>query len=403
MRRRKNAPKIAYFDAFSGVSGDMILGALLDVGLPFDKLKKELAKLPVKEFELKVEQVEKQGIAATRVVVIAEETGIVRTWANISSMIDKSKLNPAVKVKAQEVFLTLARAEAKVHRKNIEQVHFHELGATDSIVDIVSAAVGLHMLGVERIICSPLPTGLGMVKTDHGSMPIPAPATLEILENVPIYSAGIAAELVTPTGAAIIKTYADSFGDMPPMTVKAIGYGAGTRDLDIPNVLRVLIGESMPAEKADIEVVLLAETNLDDVSPEVYTYLTDRLFDAGAMDVWLAPIYMKKTRPATALSVLAPIELEEDILGVLFEETSTLGVRVSREVRRRAQRESVTVSTAVGQCRVKIGRLGDRVVSIAPEYEDCAELAARSTLPIKDVYEMASVAAREMLGLTEKE
>ncbi len=392
--------KIAYFDCFSGISGDMVLGAMIDAGLDFEQLKSELAKLPLSNYRIEVAKVEKRAIAATKVNVVAEEKGVVRTWPNVAGLLDASSLDEPIKAKARAVFLRLAQAESKIHRKALDQVHFHEIGAVDSIVDVVSAAAGLHLMGVHEVYSSALATGIGLIRTEHGPLPNPAPAVLEILEGAPIYSTGIPAELVTPTGAAIVRTVAREFGDMPPLKVERIGYGAGTADLDIPNVLRIVIGEAWPDRgKGDLELVLLAETNIDDVSPQVYSYLTEKLFAVGALDVWLTPIYMKKNRPGTSVSVLAPLDKEQAVLDALFEETATLGVRVLRQPRRVAEREVVEVETELGKAHVKLARLGERSVNIAPEYEDCARLARETDRPIREVMELVRAAARKQLGL----
>ncbi|MDI6689291.1 MAG: nickel pincer cofactor biosynthesis protein LarC [Actinomycetota bacterium] len=388
--------KIAYFDCFSGISGDMVLGALLDAGFPFEVLLTELKKLPLKDYEIKAEKVEKLGISATKVCVRAEEKGIIRTWSNVKSIIQESKLHPDVKEESQRIFLKLAEAESKTHRKSIDQVHFHEIGAHDTLIDIVGTVIGLHYLGIKEIYSSPLATGMGLMKTEHGVLPIPAPATLEILKDIPIYSAGIATELVTPTGAAIIKTYAKEFGEMPPLKIASIGYGAGTRDLKIPNVLRILVGEALSIGE-EMDLVETIRANIDDMNPEVYHHVMERLFEAGALDVWLTPIYMKRNRPGVTLSVLLPLRIEEKILEILFEETTTLGIRCSRETRRKLTREILEIDTEFGPIAIKMGKFRGRIVNISPEYEDCARIARESNVPLKLVYEKAKEAAREEL------
>lgn len=389
--------KIAYFDCFSGISGDMVLGALLDVGLPLEALREKLEKLPLQNYEIKVEKVGKLGIGATKVSVQAEERGIVRTWTNIKNLLNESAIAPPIKEKSKEIFLKLAQAEAKIHQKSLDQIHFHEIGATDTIIDIVGAAIGLHQLGIEEVYSSPLATGMGLARTEHGAIPIPSPATLEILREAPIYSRGITAELTTPTGAAIIKTYAKSFGDMPPMRISSIGYGAGTRDLEIPNVLRLILGEIEEFESAEMDEVLVIETNIDDLNPEFYGYVMDKLFEAGALDVWASPIYMKKNRPGLALSVLAKAGEESEILNILFRETTTFGVRLSRKTRRKISRETIEVKTDFGQARVKVGRFKGKVVSLSPEYEDCARLAGEAKVPLRIVYTVVKGEAERRL------
>ena len=393
--------KVAYFDCFSGISGDMTLGALLDVGLPFEVLKKELEKLPLKNYSIKAEKVEKVGIASTKVHVQAEEKGVIRYWTNVKNLIDDSKLDTLVKENSKKAFLTLAQAEAKIHRKNLNSVHFHEVGATDSIIDIVGTAIGLNYLGIEKVFSSPIATGMGLIKTDHGIMPVPSPATLEILKDIPIYSGGENAELTTPTGASIIKTYAEDFGEIPPLRIISTGYGAGTRDLRKPNVLRIIVGEMIARpEEAEEDEVVIIDTNIDDMNPEFYGYVMEKLFDAGAIDVWITPVYMKKNRPGTALSVLAPIHKEEAIIDVIFKETSTLGARTSRKVRRKALREVLAVTTRFGEVRVKIGKFKNQIVSVSPEYDDCARLAKEKEIAVKEVYNEAKQAAEKVLKKT---
>jgi len=385
--------KIAYFDCFSGISGDMVLGALLDTGLDLKALEKELKKLPLENYRIKVGRVQKGSIGATKVDVQAEEKGIVRTWANVSSLIKDSGLSEAHKEKCLQIFQKIAAAEAKIHCRNIDQVHFHEVGATDSIIDIVGTVICLSLLEIDEIYSSPLATGTGTKKTEHGIIPIPAPATLEILTDVPIYSRGIAAELVTPTGAAIIKTLAKKFGDLPPLKPLSIGYGAGTQELEIPNVLRVVIGESLSAEEFDEK--LLIETNVDDSNPEFSSYVMEKLLNAGAQDVWLTPIYMKKGRPGFKISALVSKEKEEEAMKIFFEETSTLGVRVTNQRRRILVRKEAKVRTEFGEARAKIGFWEGKPVTISPEYEDCAKLARKTGVPLKLIFETVKKAAEE--------
>ncbi len=389
--------KIAFFDCFSGISGDMALGALLDCGLSLETLLKELKKIPITNYKITAEKVEKCGICATKISIRVNEQGVVRTWANIENIISKSSLDKKVKDKAREIFLKLAEAEAKIHRKNLDQVHFHEVGAIDSIIDIMGTVIGLNLLDVEKVFASPLATGTGMVKSEHGAIPIPAPATLEILKDVPIYSRGIPAELVTPTGAAIIKSLAKSFGEMPFLRPLAIGYGAGTRDLEIPNVLRLVIGEEVASPEAELDEVIRLETNIDDLNPEFFEFITEKLLEAGALDVWMSPIYMKKNRPGVSLNILCLAKDEKELLDLLFAETSTLGIRVSKETRRILPREVIEVTTGFGKIRVKVGRLGDKITSIAPEYDDCASLARKNKVPIKTIYDEAKQKAKTLL------
>lgn len=388
--------KVAYFDCFSGISGDMVLGALLDLGLPLDALLKDLGKLPLKDYRLEVNKVERKGIEATQLTVHSYEKGVVRYWTNIQSLIKESGLDSTVKEDAYRIFEKLALAEAGVHGRSADQIHFHEIGAVDSIIDIVGTAAGIHRLGIERIHASPLPTGRGTVRTEHGIYPIPAPATLEILKGVPLYGNEVEAELVTPTGAAIISTYAKSFGAMPAMKVSGIGYGAGFHDLETPNVLRVIVGEELTAS-AEEETAALLSTNIDDLNPEIFDYLMEKLLKAGAFDVWLHPIQMKKNRPGITLNVLAPQELLGNLSDIVFTETSTLGVRIQQVKRKKLRRETFEVALPYGKVRVKVGYLGERIASVAPEYEDCAAAARESGVPVKEVFELAREKAKEKL------
>jgi uncharacterized protein (TIGR00299 family) protein len=347
--------KVAYFDCFAGASGDMIVGALLDLGISLDALENELLKLGIGDFELAAECVTRSHIGATKFNVTADKQKVIRTWPSIRKLIEQSALSDTVKRHSLAIFGRIAEAEAKIHHKPVDQVHFHEVGAVDSIVDIVSSAIALELLKIERVYSSPIATGTGMVKTEHGMLPIPAPATAELLAGVPIYSSKIAFELTTPTGAAILTNYAIFAEGLPQITLSAIGYGAGERELEIPNVLRVMLGE----EKVDEETaggsdfVVLIETNLDNTSPEILGYTMEKLLELGAFDVWFTPIQMKKNRPAIMLSVLAPIGVEDILLDTIFMETSTLGVRITRQARKTAKRELITVTTPLGNIRVK--------------------------------------------------
>ncbi|RJQ31818.1 MAG: nickel pincer cofactor biosynthesis protein LarC [Actinobacteria bacterium] len=389
--------KIAYFDCFSGISGDMVLGALLDIGLPLEHLREELAKLPLTNYEINAKPVQRSGLAATKVSIKAEEKGVVRTWSNVKTIIEQSELSEDIKNKALEIFLKLAEAESKIHKKDISKIHFHEVGATDSIVDIVGAVIGMNYLEVDDVISSEVATGMGMVRSDHGMLPIPAPATLEILKDVPVYSGSVNHELTTPTGAAILKSFATTYGPLPTMSVEKIGYGAGATELEIPNVLRLMVGalaEKQEAEetKAKNELTLV-ETNVDDSNPQFFGYIMDKLFAKGALDVWSSPIYMKKNRPAITLSVLCPKDIQEKVIQTIFEETTTLGVRLSEISRKTAARHIKTISTKLGDVAVKIAKYKDKVINIAPEYEDCAKIAKNNNLPIKKVYDIAKLEA----------
>jgi len=384
---------IAYLDCFSGISGDMLLGALVDAGLSMQTLRADLAKLPLSGYEVRAEQVTKAGITGTQVEVEAGHEHAHRGLHDILEIIGKADLPAEVTRPARRAFERLAEAEARVHGHSVEEVHFHEVGAVDAIVDIVGAFCGLHRLGIEEVYASPLPLGGGWVDTAHGRLPVPAPATVELLRGVPSYGGPLEAELVTPTGATIVTTAAKEFGLMPPMTIKAIGWGAGHKDLSHPNMLRVFLGE--PAVRPREQHLSVIQTNIDNMNPELFGHVMDELFEAGALDVYYTPIVMKKSRPATLVSVLAEAPLVDTLSDILFRETTTLGVRVMEVSRRCLEREWREVKTEWGVVRVKIGRLNGEVVNIAPEYEDCARLAREKRVPAKAVWEAAREAAEE--------
>ncbi len=394
--------RIAYFDCIAGISGDMALGALLDAGADLEDLRRELERLPLEPFELEVQEVDDQGIRATRVAVRAAAAGVIRTYASIRALLDAAGLPSEALRLAQRIFLRLAQAEARVHRKEVDLVTFHEIGAVDSIVDITGTALALTQLGIERVFASQIPTGLGMTRTEHGALPIPAPAVLELLRGAPLYSKGVPVELVTPTGAAILAATADGFGEIPPMRVQSVGYGAGSHRLEFPNVLRVLVGESAssreePSAASETEEVLL-ETNIDDLNPELYEYVLDRLLEAGAQDAWLTPIVMKKSRPAVTVRVLCSPERAEAMAAILFRETGTLGVRSSPVGKRALGRDTIKVETRWGTVAVKVAYLDGRPVTVAPEFEDCARVAREAGVAAREVYQESTRLAREELG-----
>ncbi len=389
--------KTLYLDAFAGVSGDMMLGMLVDLGVPLGVLQDTASRLGLSEVEISAGRTERKGIGAVKVNVRAPERGVVRTYAHIRGLIEKSDLTPSAKERSQAVFSRLAEAESRIHSRNIEQVHFHELGSADTIVDVVGTVVSLDYLGVEEMLSSPLPMGTGMVKTSHGIYPVPAPAVTEILRDIPVYSSGIPTEIVTPTGAALVAALASDFCLLPPMRIQAVGYGAGDRDLEIPNVLRGFLGErEVPGSGRTRERRLVFSANIDDMNPEIYPYVMEKLFEAGAEDVWLCPIYMKKARPAVTISVLVPPSREEDIKEVLFAETKTLGIRIAEVDKEYLDRMVVEVNTAFGNIRVKLARREGKPVNLAPEYEDCRKAALRFGVPLKDVYAAAEEAARDL-------
>lgn len=379
---------IAYFDCFSGVSGDMLLGAFVDAGVSLDDLRADLSRLPLHNYEITAEKVVKQGLAATLVQVKTGHEHHHRHLGDIVAIIEQADLPVPVKERAKAIFQRLAEAEARVHGTTVAQVHFHEVGAVDAIVDIVGACCCLHRLGIERVTASALPLGGGWVDTEHGRLPVPAPATAALLEGVPSYGGPVEAELVTPTGAAILTTICESFGPMPPMTIARTACGAGRRDLPHPNVLRLFLGESAAGDPRELQLALI-ETNLDDMNPELLGYVMERLLEAGARDVYYTPIVMKKSRPATLVSVLCEPAQVDALSGLLFRETTTLGLRVSTVLRRCLAREWREVQTEYGAVRVKLGLLDGEVINAAPEYEDCARLAREKGVPAKAVYEAA--------------
>jgi len=394
--------KIVYFDCFSGISGDMILGALLDVGLKKEDLEKELSKLNLSGYRLEVKKIAKRGLAATQVKVEIEEKGVERKLRDIINGIENSKLEEEDKKQIKKIFYKIGEAEAKIHQKDIKDIHFHEIGGLDSIIDITSAVVGIRILGIKEVYSSALPLGNGFVKCAHGNIPVPAPATLEVLKGVPVYSGGIKSEMVTPTGAGIVSSFAKKFGDMPLMKVERIGYGSGEKDFAIPNILRINIGEKILKDEniADdyiYDEVMLIEANIDDMNPEFYNYISDRLFSQGALDVYLTPIQMKKNRPAHMLGIMIYEKNIEEILKILFDESTTLGVRIRKVRRLRLKQQSFISETKYGKIGVKVGILRGEIKNIAPEYEDCRKIAQQYQVPLKVIYDEAKNIAYDKL------
>jgi len=394
---------IIYVDAFSGAGGDMLLGALLDAGLPEAGLRECLARLPVGGYRIDVRREKRLGISATRAEVHVEGRGHShhgheghvhgRRLPEIEAMIARAGLPGRAAEWATAVFRRLAQAEAKVHGSTPEEVHFHEVGAVDSIVDIVGVCAGMAMLGVERIVSSPLPMGSGYVDCAHGRFPVPAPAVVELMKGRPTRDCPETGELTTPTGAAILVTLAEAFGPMPPMTVEAVGYGAGARQGErTPNVVRVVLGRPCEEAGAEADSVWLLEANLDDATGETLGATTRSLFAAGALDVWLTPVTMKKGRPGVVLACLAEDAALAALEDTIFAETTTFGVRRRRVVRTKLAREHVEVQTPFGPVRVKVGRRGGRIVTALPEYDDCLRLAEAKGAAFRDVYEAARAA-----------
>jgi pyridinium-3,5-bisthiocarboxylic acid mononucleotide nickel chelatase len=383
--------KYAYFDCFSGISGDMTLGALLDAGVPVEQLRAELQGLSLPGWDLSTEKVWKNGMAATYAKVRTQDTQTHRSLSTILSIIEKSSLARTVKEPAAAIFKKLGEAEAAVHDVPVEKIHFHEVGAVDAIVDIVGACIGFAALGIESFACSALNVGGGTAKMAHGVLPVPAPATARLLLGKPTYSNGIQKELVTPTGAAIVSTLCTSFGPQPPMSVTAIGYGAGTADLEgQPNVLRLMVGEA--AEKrvaAESETIRVLEANLDDMNPQIYGYFLEKALAAGALDVFATPVQMKKNRPGMLVTVLCKPEDEPKFHEMLFAETTTLGVRTYSAERRVLARQWETVHTAFGEVRIKVARLNGHIRQASPEFEDCRKLAEAKNVPLQRVMDEA--------------
>jgi uncharacterized protein (TIGR00299 family) protein len=388
--------KAMVLSCFSGISGNMLVGALLDAGLPEKTLREMVCALPVSGYQLKFETVVKCGINATHFDVLLDhsEHHTHRHLADIVKIIESAKLSDPVKARSIAVFTKLAEAEAKVHGTTVEKIHFHEVGAVDAIIDIVGAVFGLEALGIKKIYAGSLRTGHGFIKCAHGAMPIPAPATAELLTGIPYTLGDIGKELLTPTGAALLAVLCDGFGDRPSGFVsEKTAYGAGGWDLDSPNVLRAEIGFFQHLESPEL---LVLETNIDDCNPQIFDFVMERLFKAGALDVWLTPVQMKKNRPAVTLSVLAPVALQETVEEIIFTETTTIGIRRYAVQRTIAERHEETVKTQWGSVRVKISSINGKVCSVTPEYDDCCKLAEANRVPLKDVILTARTAAQSV-------
>ena len=382
--------RICYFDCFSGISGDMLLGALVDAGAGPAEIARGIAQLGLEGVSLTFEKTSRRAIAATRLKITAPDEKKHRHLTHIEKLIQGAKLAPRVQQRSLSIFRRLGEVEAAIHQIPVEKVHFHEVGAIDSIVDIVGACLALEGLGIDEIHCSPLNVGSGTVECDHGTLPVPAPATAALLAGKPVYARGPALELTTPTGAAVAVTLSASFGPLPAMHLAAIGYGAGGWDFpEHANVLRVLIGERSTATEAPTVAVI--EANIDDLSPQVLAYASERLMDDGALDVSLQPLLMKKGRPGTLLRVIARPEDLDRLAQLVFAETSTLGLRIYPAERRVLAREFVEVETAHGKVRVKVAETG----SFAPEYEDCRRLAAETGTPLRQILSAANAAYRQ--------
>jgi pyridinium-3,5-bisthiocarboxylic acid mononucleotide nickel chelatase len=395
--------KKAYLDCSSGISGDMFLAVLIDAGLPLDRLLAELKKLPLGIYEFERTRAMRSGLVGTRVEIRIPGKQPHRKLAEIQDMLKKARLPTQAVANAQKVFNRLAEVEGKLHNVPPSEIHFHEVGAVDAILDIAGTCVGLELLEVSDLVCSPLNVGGGRVVAAHGSLPVPSPATAELLKNIPIYSSGVEAELVTPTGAALVSTLASAFGPLPAMKVENIGYGAGEKDFTgHPNIARLFIGEGIeavtgaPGLPGD-EVVSVIEANVDDLSPQLYGYFLEQALAAGALDVTCSSTQMKKNRPGLTISILCETAKSEALSHLLFEQTTTIGVRIYEARRKVLAREQVTVETPYGAVQVKVARREGKVVNAAPEFDDCHRLATEKSVPLKQVM-LAAVAAYFQVG-----
>ena len=394
--------KTLYFDCFAGASGNMILGALVALGVDAQELIEQIRRLDIADFEIEFTKKDKSGIAAIHVEVKVPHEHAHRHLHTIEKIIGNSRLSDSVKSRAVEIFTNLAEAEAKIHGIDVKKVHFHEVGAMDAIIDVVGACIGFEMLGIEKFACSKIHVGSGFAKMAHGKFPIPPPAVAELLRNAPIYSTEIEGELITPTGAAIIATVCDQFGQIPEMIVEKTAYGAGTREYkDFPNALRLILGKISPQRHRDTENfsleiedrrpktedrnLLIIETNLDDVSPEILGFVMEKAFETGALDCWFTPIQMKKNRPATLVSILCQKADKDKFISLLIRETPTLGLRLREVERVCLKREIRRIQTKFGEIPVKIARFGDEIANIKPEFEVLKEIAGRENLPLREV------------------
>lgn len=388
--------KTIYIDAFSGISGDMMVGALIDLGLPLQIIRDEIGKLPLDGYEISCKRVKKNGIDAAKFSVELKEKQPSRLYSNIKEMLEDSGLKKEVRDLSLAIFDAIAIAEGKVHGIAPEKVHFHEVGAIDSIIDIVATSIGIDHLGIEKIVSSKIITGTGIVKGDHGHMPIPAPATAELLKGIPFKNSDVAFELATPTGAAIVKILATDFGDMPDINTQAIGYGAGDRDLKCrPNLLRIFLGQQIDAtidlpnegnsEAHDKDNVLIMEASIDDMNPQFFEPLIEKLFREGALDVSMTPIFMKKMRPATLLQVIAPLEKREHFAAIIFSGSTTIGIRSYEAERIKLIRREETIETSFGKVKVKLIEKRKGLTEMRPEYEELKRLSLGSTLSIIEI------------------
>ena len=382
--------KIAYFDCFAGAGGDMIAAAMLDAGLDAEFLKAQLATLGVKNLDIKITETQRCGLRAVSFKPVIPRQSQHRNLEQITKIINQSKISKQARKTAVSIFEKIARAEGAVHSKDRNDIHFHEVGAIDSIVDIVSASIGIEALGVERVYCSALSIGGGIVKCAHSVLPVPAPATAELIKGVPVTSGPGQFELLTPTAAAILTTITDEFGPLPSMKIETVGYGAGTLDSEeFPNVLRLILGQSADEALEDTDSVCLLETNVDDVSGEVVGSVSEQLLECGALDVFTTPIYMKHNRPAVKISVVCKIRLAEQLEQVIFKQGLTFGIRKQILQRKKLAREFVSVETEFGSIKIKKGSTGGQIVNIKPELSDCVKAAKKHNVGVKKIIDAA--------------
>jgi len=390
---------LLYLDTFSGISGDMMLGLLVDLGVDLNIIETELAKLPVSGYRLEQSSEKRHGIGGTRIKVLCEDNQPARSWTNIDTMLAESPLNDSVRSMARRIFRRLGDAEAHVHQVALDDVHFHEVGAVDAIVDIVGSAIGLQLLRVQEIVCAPLPLSNGMIRGSHGAMPLPAPATLQILQGQPIRNADSDRELVTPTGAAIAVEIAQ-FGVLPEMTIERIGYAVGGWELDDrPNLLRGIIGSKASAAGFESDTVTIIETHLDDSSPEWLGSLIDRLMTEGALDAAFTPLQMKKNRPGVHLTVVARPQEAERLAQMVLRESSAIGVRMHETRRLKLRREAATVQTNFGEAAVKLIYEGEKLLRITPEHASCQKLAEATGRPLPEIYRVVTATANRRFDL----
>lgn len=396
--------KIAYFDCFSGASGDMILGALLDAGLPLDELRRQLAALELPHFDVTVEKVTKRGIGGSQArVVTAESAPPHRRLSDIRQIIEKSRLDPKVKKDGIDIFTRLAEAEANVHRVAPQEIHFHEVGAMDAIIDVVGAVIGIHALGIDKIHCSPLNLGTGTVRCAHGLLPVPAPATALLVRGKPVYATPIEGELLTPTGAAILTTLTESFGPMPAMTLESIGCGAGSADRALANMLRLFIGAAPEASDGyESDQTAVIETTIDDMNPQIFDHLMDEAFRMGALDIFLTPVQMKKNRSGTLVTVLCEPGMLHSLADLIFRQTTTIGLRWRIENRLKTARAILTVETPYGRVDCKAAFSGKELINLTPEYDACKRIAVQKRIPLKQIMETVRAVALGKMAEVER-